>query len=174
MVQQQVSEHANQWPQTSKTKMGPTWLPDAGGSSMGSGSRYQCPYTRTLPWLIFGPFDILSQFGLSKHAGVAVHNPASQDQIDAIMPLATLACTQVHHGQMPLWNPYGGLGTPLAFNFHSAPFWLPAIICYLAPVAVCVRYWRNSHVDRGRYLNLFVRAGSSSCHLGKRHGVHYL
>ena len=31
MVQQQVSEHANQGPQTSKTKMGPTWLPDAAG-----------------------------------------------------------------------------------------------------------------------------------------------
>ena len=50
------------------------------------------------------------------------------------MPLATLASTQVHHGQMPLWNPYGGLGTPLAFNFHSAHFSLQAIIGYFTPV----------------------------------------
>jgi len=33
-----------------------------------------------------GPFDLLSHFGLSKQSGVAIHNSATGDQIDAIMP----------------------------------------------------------------------------------------
>jgi hypothetical protein len=81
-----------------------------------------------------GPFDLLSQFGLSKRSGVVVHNADLGDQIAAIGPWTALAWSQVHHGVLPLWNPYGGLGTPLAFNWQSAPFGLPALIGYAAPL----------------------------------------
>jgi hypothetical protein len=81
-----------------------------------------------------GPFDLLSQVGLTKKHGVVVHNTWVGDQIDAVIPWTTLAWTQVHHGQLPLWNPYGGLGMPLAFNWQSAPFGLPAVVGYLVPV----------------------------------------
>ena len=51
-----------------------------------------------------------------------------------MIPWTTLAWNQVHHGQVPLWNPYSGLGMPLAFNWQSAPFGLPALVGYLFPV----------------------------------------
>ena len=35
---------------------------------------------------------------------------------------------------LPLWNPYSALGAPLAFNWQSATFSLPALIGYLVPV----------------------------------------
>jgi hypothetical protein len=81
-----------------------------------------------------GTYDILSQQGLSKQPGIIVHDPGNGDQIDSMIPWSALAWTQVHHGQLPLWNPYNGLGLPLAFNWQSAPFALPALISYLAPL----------------------------------------
>ena len=51
-----------------------------------------------------------------------------------MIPWTTLAWTQVHHGQLPLWNPYSALGMPLAFNWQSATFSLPALIGYLFPL----------------------------------------
>jgi hypothetical protein len=81
-----------------------------------------------------GPFDQLSQNGLLKRPGIVVHNTWVGDQIAQMAPWTTLVWTQVHHGQLPLWNPYSGLGMPLAFNWQSAPFGLPALIGYLVPV----------------------------------------
>jgi hypothetical protein len=77
----------------------------------------------------FGSYDLLSQFGLLQRHGIVLHNLEAGDQSDAIIPWATLAWTQVHHGQLPLWNPYGALGMPLAFNWQTAAFGVPALIC---------------------------------------------
>ena len=81
-----------------------------------------------------GPFDLLSQDGLLKQPGVVPHNTWVGDQVASMMPWTTLAWTQVHHAQLPLWNPYSGLGMPLAFNWQAAPFGLPALVGYLVPV----------------------------------------
>lgn len=81
-----------------------------------------------------GAFDWLSKYGLSAHAGVVLHNRTNGDQIDTMMPWMDLAWTQVHHGQLPLWNPYNGLGMPLTFNWQSAPFSVPSIAGYLVPM----------------------------------------
>ena len=81
-----------------------------------------------------GPFDVLSRYGLSAQPGVRVHYTGPADQIDALIPWTTLAWTQVHNGHLPLWNPYSGLGLPLAFNWQSAVFSLPALVGYLFPV----------------------------------------
>ncbi len=51
-----------------------------------------------------------------------------------MIPWTTLAWTQVHHGHLPLWNPYSGLGMPLVFNWQSASFSVPALVGYLVPV----------------------------------------
>ena len=51
-----------------------------------------------------------------------------------MMPWTTLAWTQVHHGQLPLWNPYSGLGCRSPSIWQSAPFGLPALVGYLVPV----------------------------------------
>ena len=56
------------------------------------------------------------------------------DLIREIIPWTTLAWTQVHNGFLPLWNPYSALACPLAFNWQSATFSLPALLGYLVPV----------------------------------------
>jgi hypothetical protein len=81
-----------------------------------------------------GAFDWLSKYGLSAHPGVVLHNRTNGDQIDTMMPWMNLAWTQVHHGELPLWNPYGGLGMPLMFNWQSAPFSVPSLFGYLVPL----------------------------------------
>jgi hypothetical protein len=82
----------------------------------------------------FGSYDVLSQFGLLRQPGVVIHNLQAGDQSDQIIPWSTLAWTQVHHGQLPLWNPYEALGMPLAFNWQTAAFSVPTLIGYLFPL----------------------------------------
>jgi hypothetical protein len=81
-----------------------------------------------------GPFDLLSRYGVSQRSGVRVHNSQTTDLIAQMIPWTSLAWTQVHHGHLPLWNPYNGLGMPLAFNWQSATFGLPTLLGYLAPL----------------------------------------
>jgi len=81
-----------------------------------------------------GSYDILTQSGLTRVPGVTVRNTVSGDQIAEMIPWSTQAWTQVHHGEIPLWNPLSGLGLPLAFNWQSATFGLPALISYLFPL----------------------------------------
>jgi len=90
-----------------------------------------------------GPFDILSRQGLSKQPGVVVHNPQTADLITEMIPWTAQAWTQVHHGHLPLWNPYSALGMPLAFNWQSATFSLPTLVGYLVPLrlAFTVQVW---------------------------------
>ncbi len=82
----------------------------------------------------FGSYDVLSQFGVLRQSGVVVHNLQAGDQSDQIIPWTTLAWTQVHHGHLPLWNPYEGLGMPLAFNWQTVAFSVPALVSYLFPL----------------------------------------
>ena len=84
--------------------------------------------------IYLGPTDILSTVGLTAQHGTVVHNPTLRDQIAVFIPWIDQAWTQVHHGQLPLWNPYTGLGMPLAFSWQSASFGFPTLIGYLVPV----------------------------------------
>jgi len=81
-----------------------------------------------------GPYDILSTIGLTSTPGGSVHNFSQRDLIALFIPFTNLVWTQVHHGVLPLWNPFSGLGMPLAFNWESAPLGLPQLIGYLAPI----------------------------------------
>ena len=81
-----------------------------------------------------GPFDQLGQLGLTATPHAIPHNSQVFDLIREIIPWTTLAWTQVHQGILPLWNPYSALGAPLAFNWQSATFSLPALLGYLVPV----------------------------------------
>lgn len=84
--------------------------------------------------LSLGSYDILTRSGLTQVPGVAVRNTVSGDQIAEMIPWSNQAWTQVHHGNIPLWNPLSGLGLPLAFNWQSAAFGLPALVSYLVPL----------------------------------------
>lgn len=81
-----------------------------------------------------GPYDFLTMWGLGNVAGTSIHNLVDQDQVLLFLPWTTLAWSQVHQGHLPLWDPYSLLGLPLAFNWQSAPFSLPALAGYLVPV----------------------------------------
>jgi hypothetical protein len=81
-----------------------------------------------------GTYDLLAQHGLSSKAGVVPHNYVNNDQIDEMIPWSDLVWTQVHQGHLPLWNPYSGLGLPLAFNWQSAPMSLGSLVGYLVPL----------------------------------------
>ena len=81
-----------------------------------------------------GPYDILQNTGLNKVQNAKVHNSTLLDQIALFIPWTNLGWTQVHQGHLPLWNPSSALGLPLAFNWESAPFSLPALVGYLFPV----------------------------------------
>jgi Bacterial membrane protein YfhO len=82
-----------------------------------------------------GPYDLLSQSGLTSQAGFPFHgNTFEPDPIKQMIPWTYLAWTQVHHGALPLWNPYSGLGVPLAFNWQSAAFSVPSLIGYTVPL----------------------------------------
>ncbi len=81
-----------------------------------------------------GPYGLLSQYGLLAQHRVSVRNPFAGDQVTQMIPWTQLAWTQIHNGQLPLWNPYNALGVPLAFNWQSATFSLPALLSYMAPL----------------------------------------
>ncbi|MHB8498882.1 MAG: YfhO family protein [Acidimicrobiales bacterium] len=81
-----------------------------------------------------GPYQLLGRTGLLHQPGAAIANSGNSDLITEMIPWTALTWTQVHHLQLPLWNPFSGFGMPLAFNWQSAPFGLPALVGYLFPM----------------------------------------
>ena len=81
-----------------------------------------------------GSQDILGFFGLGGIPGIHAHSPGAGDQIQEFIPWSALSWEQVHHGHLPLWNPYAGFGLPLLLNLSSAALSLPMLIAYLAPL----------------------------------------
>jgi hypothetical protein len=81
-----------------------------------------------------GSYDLMSLHGLTARPGVVVHNATNEDEINQVIPWISLAWMQVHHGHLPLWNPYEALGMPFAFNIGSGVFALPALVSYLTPL----------------------------------------
>jgi len=84
-----------------------------------------------------GPYNVL----YSPNHGLATvgHKPVrlwtNTDIIDQMVPWSALDWRMVHQGHIPLWNPFNALGTPLAFNWQSAPFSIPTLISYLFPLS---------------------------------------
>jgi hypothetical protein len=91
------------------------------------------PALRRGPML--GTYDLLSSHSLTSRPGVVPNgNITNLDPITELIPWTNLAWTQVHHGVLPLWNPYNGGGMPLAFNWVSAVFSVPSLVGYLFPL----------------------------------------
>ena len=110
------------------------WWPDVLGVLWVLGAAFAVLLPPLVHGSSLGPFDILSQYSLSKQHAVTVHNWRLIDQITAIIPFTTQAWTQVHAGHLPLWNPYSLLGLPLAFDWLGAPFSIPSLVGYLFPL----------------------------------------
>ena len=84
---------------------------------------------------MIGPYDLLSRSGLTSRGGVVLRGSyQNSDAIAQMIPWTSLNWTEVHHGFAPLWNPYNGLGLPLAFNWQSASFGLPSLLSYAVPL----------------------------------------
>jgi hypothetical protein len=107
------------------------WLPDIVGVAFVLAAAAAVMLPALAHGSSLGPIGSLTNSGLSlsRRSGQRV-----SDQLTLFIPWTSLAWTQVHHGQLPLWNPYSVLGMPLAFNWESAPFGLPALIGYLVPI----------------------------------------
>ena len=112
--------------------------------------------------MALGPYDWLTQFGLSQTAATSIHPTFAFDQIREFIPWTTLAWTQVHHGQLPLWNPYSAMGMPLAFNWQSGTFGLPMLVGYLLPLKLAYT---------GSVLVTIVVAGTGAYALGRVVGL---
>ncbi len=74
------------------------------------------------PWLDY-------KWGLP--TGVPVKNPIMADVVSFSFPMRILGVTMMKGGQLPLWNPYILMGTPLLANFQSAPFSPTNVVYFL-------------------------------------------
>ena len=110
------------------------WVPDILGLAWTVGAVVVVMAPLLRPQVALGSFDLLAQIGLTHTPGVRVHDVFPADQVLQFAPWTNLAWTQVHQGHLPLWNPDNVLGTPLAFNWQSQAFSLPALVSYLVPV----------------------------------------
>lgn len=85
--------------------------------------------------LMIGPYDLLAHTSLTSRPGVVLDgNYVNTDPIFEMIQWTRLNWIDVHHGVLPLWNPYNGLGLPLAFNWQSTSFGVPSLIGYLLPL----------------------------------------
>ena len=105
--------------------VGVLWLAVAAGAVLGPALAHGSS---------LGPIDWLRHYGLGARPGGAGRDRQSYDLVTEMIPWTALSWTQVHHGHLPLWNPYNVLGTPLAFNWQSSAFALPSLLGYLAPL----------------------------------------
>ena len=70
---------------------------------------------------MIGTYDLLAHTSLTSRPGVVMDgNYVNTDPIVEMIQWTRLNWIDVHHGVLPLWNPYNGLGLPLAFNWQSA------------------------------------------------------
>lgn len=85
-----------------------------------------------------GPADLGRGLSLLTQLSAAApnHNVVNGDQITQGIPWNTLDWRLVHHGELPLWNPYSGTGMPQLLNFESAVFALPTLVGYLFPLSL--------------------------------------
>ena len=95
-----------------------------------------------VPALVHGPyigsFDFLKVYGLTARHGAIVHNAVTGDISDEVVPWIQAAWIQVHQGHVPLWIRDEALGMPLAFNFGSGAFGLPALVSYITPLRLAL------------------------------------
>ena len=133
------------------------WLPDACGIAWVVIAAVAVLTPALFHGTSLGPYDWLARYGLSKQPDVVIHD-IHGDQILQMIPWTQLAWTQVHHAQLPLWNPYTALGMPLAFNWQSATFSLPSLVGYLVPLRLAFT---------AQVLTTLVVAGSGAFVLGR-------
>ena len=148
------------------------WWPDLVGLAWVIGAAAAVMIPALVHGTSLGPIGSLSKTGLSLLPRSS-DNRVISDQLTLFVPWTNLAWTQVHNGQLPMWNPYSVLGMPLAFNWESAPFGLPALVGYLVPVNFAYTVGVLTSF-RGRNRGVRAGPGPRSHHRGLCHGRHDL
>lgn len=69
-------------------------------------------------------------------------------------PLFELSLKEYREGRLPLWNPYSGLGAPLAANMQSSGFFLPQV--FLAAIQGFDLHWDFYFLLRIFFAGLFT------------------
>lgn len=94
--------------------------------------RRSLPDVLAVVWVIAAGIAVLAPALVQ---GAGIYNVGNADDfVDTIVPWSILGWREVHHGSLPLWNPYSALGTPLSFNWHSLTFSVPSLVAYLFPL----------------------------------------
>ncbi|MCU1494012.1 MAG: Bacterial rane protein YfhO [Acidimicrobiaceae bacterium] len=84
---------------------------------------------------VYGSFDTALSAGLGSPLVAGVHDLVSGDQARQDAVWLNLNWVAVHHGALPLWNPFSDLGLPELANLQSAPASLSSLIAYLFPLS---------------------------------------
>ena len=82
-----------------------------------------------LGWVDTYPLLVFSQLVLHPHSGILPGRPfIDVNARSTTLSLGHLAAEDWLHGTLPWWNPYTGIGLPLASEMQPAAFFLPFIL----------------------------------------------
>jgi hypothetical protein len=81
-----------------------------------------------LGWVHTYPLLFASGLVLHPHSGILPGRPYTDGNAMTLLSLGHLVAEDWLHGRMPWWNPYVGVGLPLASKISSAAFFLPFIL----------------------------------------------
>jgi len=82
-----------------------------------------------LGWVDTYPLLVLSQLVIHPHSGILPGGPFTDPAAGTqLLCLGHLAAEDWLHGILPWWNPYVGVGLPLASEMQPAAFFLPFIL----------------------------------------------
>lgn len=90
---------------------------------------YPYPGNFMLAW-----FEPWKSANLVNGAITIAHKAVIDDAFKILLPLRMLAVDLMKHGQLPMWNPYQGAGTPLAAVMHPGFFNPFGIFFFFLPV----------------------------------------
>ncbi len=76
---------------------------------------------------------------LAPHAFAAPANPLDSDALTEFYPWTALSMQALHHGTIPLWNPYAFAGTPFLAAMQTAVYYpINLLLEWLAPTPAAV------------------------------------
>lgn len=85
-----------------------------------------------LGWVSVNPFDLVGGLAVGGHRAVLTGQPSIDPNNGfTVQALGTRAALDWVHGHVPWWNPYEGLGAPLAAEMQSGAFFPPILLLLL-------------------------------------------
>ncbi|MSQ28734.1 MAG: hypothetical protein EXR51_11460 [Dehalococcoidia bacterium] len=110
---------------------------------------------RQNPWMLLGALTVLFFWPLTVKGEVLFWGtPLLQ-----FFPWRDLAVAEYLSGRLPLWNPYAGMGAPLAANIQSGVFYPPNAVYLILPIERAMTVTVLIHVFlAGAFTHRFARS----------------